>query len=165
METKRLTLRKLTTKDAVNLYKLTLNTDVIRFTGDVAFESIDEAKKYIELYDQYEKYGFGRWAVIEKETKSFLGWCGLRFSEETQECDLGFRLLKQHWNKGYATEAAKLCLDLAFTKYKMKEVIGRSHYMNKASHKVLKKIGMEYKGTIRVESVDWDIYYRINPHL
>jgi len=165
VETKRLILKELTPKDALNLYKLNLNTDVIRFTGDVAFESIEAAKAYLEKYDQYKKYGVGRWAVLEKDTKEFLGWCGLKYTEELNEFDIGFRFLKKHWNNGYASEAAKLCLDLAFDKFAIKEVVGRAHYLNKASHRVLKKIGMRYKSSIVIEKVDWNVYISLNPNM
>lgn len=165
METNRLIIRELTPKDALNLYKLNLNTDVIRFTSDVAFESIGEAKKFLENYQDYNKYGVGRWAVLDKETKEFLGWCGIKFSEELKEYDLGFRFLKKHWGKGFATEAAKHCIDLAFSKYKINELVGRVQVKNKASHRVLNKIGMKHIGSTQIDKVDWEIFKLTNPAL
>lgn len=53
-ETKRLMLREFLVSDAENLYRLNLDWDVIKFTGDLAFESIESAKLFIENYDHYK---------------------------------------------------------------------------------------------------------------
>ena len=162
METTRLFLRELTSEDALNLYKLNINTDVIRFTQDVDFESIESARKFLINYHHYSQYGVGRWAVIEKETREFVGWCGVKYSEEHDEYDIGFRFLKQHWNKGYATESAKYCLELAFTKFNITKVIGRANSKNHASLRVLKKIGMTYSRSTQIGNEDWEIYTLLN---
>jgi ribosomal-protein-alanine N-acetyltransferase len=74
LETPRLFLREITVEDAESVYLLNHDPDVIKYTGDNAFESIEAAKSFINNYDQYKKYGFGRWAVIEKLTSNFIGW-------------------------------------------------------------------------------------------
>lgn len=90
LETERLYLRELTTNDAKSFYLLNLDDDVIKYTGDKAFKNIESAKEFLQNYNNYKKYGFGRWAVISKENKQFLCWCGLKFSEELNEYDIGF---------------------------------------------------------------------------
>lgn len=144
LETNRLYLREMTPEDAENAYLLNLDPDVIKYTGDVPFESIDEARNFLENYDHYKKYGFGRWAVIEKNEDRFVGWCGLKYTAESDEFDIGFRFSKTNWNKGYATEAALACLDLGFSKYGMTEIVGRAMVENKASIRVLEKIGLTF---------------------
>lgn len=113
IETERLKLRELTPKDAKDFYKLNLDEEVIRYTGDIAFKSVEEATIFLENYRDYQQNGFGRWAVIHKETGVFLGWCGLKLNEETF-IDLGYRFYKKEWGKGYATESANACLDYGF---------------------------------------------------
>ena len=71
--------------------------DCIKFTGDVAFKNLEEAENLVKNYDHYQKYGFGRWTVLDKISGEFLGWCGLKYDEELEEYDLGFRFLKRHW--------------------------------------------------------------------
>lgn len=66
LETKRLTLRELNINDSENFYNLNLNPNVIKYTGNSAFKNIDEAKDFLENYQDYQLNGFGRWAVIEK---------------------------------------------------------------------------------------------------
>jgi [ribosomal protein S5]-alanine N-acetyltransferase len=98
-ETTRLYLREMTAADAENAYLLNLDPDVIRYTGDDPFESIEAARTFLEQYDHYQKYGFGRWAVIRKTDDAFLGWCGLKYTKDLDEYDLGFRFLKNTGTK------------------------------------------------------------------
>ena len=80
-----------------------------------------------------------------KENDEFLGWCGLKFTEKLNEYDIGFRFFKKYWNKGYATESAKSCINYGINKLKMTEILGRAMKDNIASIKVLEKIGLQYK--------------------
>jgi len=144
LETERLYLREMTIKDAANAYLLNLDPDVLKYTGDDAFENIESARGFLENYDHYKKYDFGRWAVIHKSTNTFLGWCGLKYTPELHEYDIGFRFFKKHWNKGYATESAKACINLGFEKYDITEIVGRAMSENIGSIKVLEKIGLTF---------------------
>jgi len=144
IETQRLILRELTTNDAENFYQLNLNPNVIRFTGDSPFKDIQEAKDFLKNYNDYEKNGFGRWAVIDKSNQEFLGWCGLKYDENCSETDIGFRFFEHQWNKGYGTESAQACLKYGFGKLGLKRIIGRSMAENMASIKVLEKIGLAF---------------------
>jgi RimJ/RimL family protein N-acetyltransferase len=151
LETQRLYLRRMTIEDAENIYLLNLDPEVIQYTGDDAFESIESAQQFLLNYDHYSKYDFGRWAVIEKNSQFFLGWCGLKFTPKSQEYDIGFRFHKKYWNQGFATEAALACIQLGFEKYKMSKIIGRARKDNTGSIKVLEKIGLTY-----FEAYDFD---------
>jgi RimJ/RimL family protein N-acetyltransferase len=144
LKTNRLTLRQLTTDDAESFYLLNNDPEVLQFTGDKPFADVAAARVFLEGYDQYQKYGVGRWAVIRKEDSVFLGWCGLKYTPETNEYDIGFRFFKCFWNQGYATEAAKACLDYGFTVLGLNVIIGRAMKENIASIKVLRKIGMTF---------------------
>ncbi len=164
LETDRLYLREMTPDDAETAYLLNLDPEVIKYTSDASFKSIEEAKVFLENYDHYKTYGFGRWAVIDKTTDEFLGWCGLKYAAELDEFDIGFRFLKRHWNKGYATEAAKACLELGFTKFNMNKIVGRAMKENVSSIKVLEKIGLSYVKTDKFAEIAWEIYSIENPY-
>lgn len=144
-ETARLILRELTPGDADHFYRLNEDPDVIRYTGDAPFAGPGEARRFLERYDQYRLYGYGRWAVIRKTDSVFLGWCGLRFDPDSGETDLGFRFFKTYWGQGYATEAALISLNLAFERFKLAEVMGRAMESNLASIRVLEKAGMRFR--------------------
>lgn len=157
-ETARLLLRQFTPEDAEQMYLLNLDPEVIRYTGDAPFVSIEAAKKFLNNYDHYKRYGFGRWAVIRKSDQAWLGWCGLKYTESTWEHDIGFRLFKQYWGQGYATEAAKKCLEIGFAQFNMPFIVGRAMKANIGSVKVLEKIGMEWWKDFDFEGGEGVIY-------
>ena len=144
IETERLYLRKMTIDDADSIYLLNLDKDVIKYTGDESFKNIENAKLFLENYNHYEKYEFGRWAVIDKNSNEFLGWCGLKYTAELDEVDIGFRFFKKFWNNGYATESGKACINYGFAKYKLTKIVGRAMKENIGSIRVLEKIGLKY---------------------
>jgi RimJ/RimL family protein N-acetyltransferase len=158
LKTNRLTLRQLTTDDAENFYLLNSDPEVLQFTGDMPFADVAAARVFLEGYDQYQKYGVGQWAVIRKEDSVFLGWCGLKYTPETNEYNIGFRFFKHYWNQGYATEAAKACLDYGFTFLGLNVIIGRAMKENTASIKVLGKIGMTFYKDFDFEGNEGVIY-------
>jgi len=146
--------------DAQSLYKLNLDPDVIKYTGDVSFKNIEDAKAFLADYDHYDKYGCGRWAVIRKSDSAFLGWCGLKFTPELKEYDIGFRFHKKFWNMGYATEAASACIEWGFRNIETYEIVGRALSANKASYHVLEKIGLKFHET-RIEGENELLIYKI----
>lgn len=158
IETDRLYLREFNVKDAVYFYQLNIDKDVLKYTGDAPFKNVESSKIFLKNYNHYSKYGFGRWAVINKENEEFLGWCGIKFTEKLNEYDIGFRFFKKHWNKGYATEAAKSCIDYGFNNLKLTEIIGRAMKENYASINVLKKIGLKYNRDFDFEGNKGVIY-------
>ena len=144
LSTPRLTLREFLTHDAAELYLLNKDPEVLRYTGDLPYRNIGEALTFINSYDQYAKYKTGRLAMILKNTHAFVGWCGLKYHPETGETDLGFRLKKEFWNRGLATEASIACIDYGFKVLKLEAIVGRALKANSASVKVLKKVGMKF---------------------
>ncbi|HFA47860.1 MAG TPA: N-acetyltransferase [Bacteroidetes bacterium] len=144
LQTERLMLRELTVDDAAHFYNLNTDPLVIKYTGDPPFDNIGHAYSFLKQYEQYKKYGYGRWAVIRKEDKEWLGWCGLKYEKEYKETDIGYRFYRKYWNKGYATEAAKASLEYGLNKLNLKTIVGRAMKENPASIRVFEKIGMSY---------------------
>jgi RimJ/RimL family protein N-acetyltransferase len=160
IETKRTILRKLRIDDAEEIFALNLDKKVLKYTGDQPFENIQKSKDFLTNYDQYEKYGVGRLAVIEKATSKFIGWCGLKYNPEKDEYDIGFRFFRNYWNKGFATETAKRCIDYGFEELAIARIVGRAMKENKASIKVLEKIEMTFYETFDFDGNDGVIYER-----
>lgn len=145
LETPRLILRKKIVEDAP--FFLDLNSDplVTQYTGDDAFKDLPAAEDIVRyVIGQYEKNGYGRWIVIEKETGNPLGWCGLKYHDDTLETDLGYRFMRKYWGKGYATEAGLACINYGFNTLNLKRIIGNAMIENIASINVLKKVGMTF---------------------
>ena len=163
VETDRLLLRELNMTDAKDFYALNLNPNVVKYTGDRAFKNISEAEIFLSNYSDYDKNGYGRWAVIAKTNGEFLGWCGLKYIHGLNETDIGFRFFENHWNKGFATESAKACLRFGFETLNLETIVGRAMAENRASIKVLEKIGLKYEKEFDFDSHK-GLIYKINKH-
>jgi ribosomal-protein-alanine N-acetyltransferase len=145
LTTPRLILREFEVTDGDFMYELNANWEVVKYTGDVAFETREKAYEFAQNYGQvYEKWGFGRWLMLDKQREKAIGWCGLRQYEEDSEVDLGYRLFQEEWGKGYGTEAAAACLEYGFRELKMPFIIARAMKENIGSIRIMQKIGMEF---------------------
>ena len=148
IETERLLLRELLPTDDIGLFELDSDPDVMKYVGVKPFTHIDQTRQLIEfIRQQYLEHGIGRWAVTLKETGEFLGWAGLKFIKEmngrADNYDLGYRILKKHWGKGYATEAAQAFIDFGFNEMHLDRVSAYIDVNNIASQKILEKCGLK----------------------
>lgn len=158
LETNRLILRELCPDDAEAFYSLNLNPNVLKYTGDTAFKDREDARRFLENYQDYRLNGYGRWAVIHKETNACLGWCGLKYGGMENETDIGFRFFEEEWNKGYATESVIACINYGLNELKLKRIIGRAMKENMGSIKVLEKAGLKYEKDVDFEGENAVIY-------
>lgn len=159
--TDRLRLRELNEGDALFAFELNADPEVIRYTGDDPFESIEDAGEFLKNYQSYIKYGFGRWGVEIRETGELIGWCGLKYTPELDEFDVGFRFFKQFWNQGFATEAAMKCLEIGFQEFAMDRIVGRAMTENLGSIRVLQKIGLFFVSDYKFDEEE-GVLYAIN---
>ena len=95
-------------------------------------------------FDNYKKYGFGFWAIIDKKTGAFIGDCGLSMQNIDGEMlpEIGYHINKKYHNMHYATEAARLVKDYIFKFYAFDALYGYTVKENKASIKVMINNGM-----------------------
>jgi RimJ/RimL family protein N-acetyltransferase len=157
-QTPRLLLREFNESDAQALFELNANLNVLRYTGDEPFKSVEEARMFVAQYDQYTLYGYGRWAVIEKSTGNLIGWCGLKYHPSKQYTDLGFRFVEQKWNQGFATEAAEVCLQLGFKEFKLPVIVCRVQQRNGSSIRVIEKLGFTRQRVLNFDGIPGWLY-------
>lgn len=149
-ETDRLILRELLETDVVGMFELDSDPEVHRYLGNNPVTTKEEIKSVIQFVrKQYIDNGIGRWAVIEKSSGDFVGWTGLKFITETINnhtnfYDVGYRLKKKHWGKGYATETAKISIEYCFTQMNKNEIFGITHVDNLKSRHALEKAGLRF---------------------
>lgn len=95
--------------------------------------------------NSYKQNGFGLWAVILKETNEFIGQCGISIQNINGDLvpEIGYHIKKSHWNKGYATEAAKGCLKYGFDSLKLDTIFIHTYIKNLPSQRIAEKLGME----------------------
>lgn len=144
LETKRTIMRQFVADDAEQMFALNADWDVLKYTGDKQYESVEHARAFLASYNQYQKYGLGRLVVLEKSTGEWMGWCGLKHNEPEGEIDIGYRFHKRFWGQGFATETAQRSLEYGFLEQKVELVIGRAMTVNTASINVFRKLGMIY---------------------
>ena len=144
-QTPRLTLRQFTKEDSQLILQLNSDPEIVKYVHEPVLSTEEQAKNIlIDIILPQYKNNLGRWAMHTKTTNEFIGWCGLKYRPELDEIDLGYRLKKDAWGKGYATEAAKHTLDHGFNILDLQLITGRAHIQNIASIKVLEKIGMQF---------------------
>jgi len=110
-----------------------------------------EVVEFIErLKKHYEQNGFTYYATEILDSKEFIGMIGLAKQEYktnfTPAIDIGWRLKRNAWGKGYATEGAKRCIEHAFNELDIIKIISVCVVKNKKSENVMKKLGMKRKG-------------------
>jgi len=153
--TARLALHQFAAADAAGFFALNNDPEVMRYTGDEPFADEAAARAFLLAYDHYARYGYGRWSLYRRETGEYAGFCGLKYTPEKDEVDLGFRLMRRYWGQGLATEAARAALRLGFERYDLTRIVGRAMAANAASQRVLVKVGMVPVGRFQEAGVDW----------
>jgi RimJ/RimL family protein N-acetyltransferase len=148
LETDRLVLRRFTAADADNLVDLDADPDVMRFVTGGIPTSREEIQNevlpaFLAYYQRYEGCGF--WAAIEKATGEFLGWFHFRPRPDAApgEVELGYRLRKSAWGRGYATEGSRALIRRGFTVSDVQRVTAEAMAVNQASRRVMEKAGLK----------------------
>ena len=147
METERLYLRELVPDDSKELAKVLSDPESMQFSL-APFREEQVENWILWNIDNYRKYGHGLWAVIVKNCDIFLGDCGITMQDIGGEVvpEIGFHIIKEHCNKGYATEAAHACKEYAFNVLNYPKIFSYCTMRNIPSQIVAAKIGMqEYK--------------------
>jgi len=105
--------------------------------------------------DRYHRtWGFGPYAVVERLKLEAIGYCGLFYFPDVNgqpEVEIGYRLARTAWGKGYATEAALAVRDYAFTTLGLKRLIAIIDPSNTASIRVAQKLGMSHEQDVMFE--------------
>jgi ribosomal-protein-alanine N-acetyltransferase len=162
LETKRLFLKKLSLEFCDGLYSLLSDVNVVKFTEDNLVSDLEQVKLFIEKNQAlYNDYGFGKWAVIDKQTNKFIGLCGFKYYPSLNKKALSYSFLNQCWGQGFATEASKAALNYAFNGLKNTNVVAWSTPDNFASLKVLEKLGFSFVRNEKWNHTQWN-YYEIN---
>ncbi len=145
-KSQRLGFRNWTLHDIDPFYKINSDNDVMEF---FPFKPSKEQTQelVLRMQDMYHKKGFCYFAVDLLENNEFIGFIGLceqtYLTEIENFVDIGWRLKKSVWNRGYATEGAKACLDFGFNTIGLKTIYSVAPEINTKSELIMKKIGMQ----------------------
>lgn len=157
LETERLVLRQFTTDDVEDLYELDADAEVMHYiTGGrgTPREEIEHEilPAFLEYYRRFPGYGF--WAAIEKSSGRFIGWFHFRPAPEdpVDQPELGYRLRRCAWGKGYATEGSRALIRKGFVELGVRRVVASTMAVNVASRRVMEKSGLR---VVRTFHADW----------
>jgi RimJ/RimL family protein N-acetyltransferase len=155
--TERLKLRKWIDADIIPFTAMNKDPDVMQYFPSVLAD--EETIAMINRIDlHFKKYGFGLFAVENLSTKEFIGYTGFMIpsfvSFFTPCIEIGWRLQKKHWGFGYATEAAKACLEHGFKTLSFDVVYSFTSKLNIKSEKVMQRIRMIKEGEFNHPKID-----------
>jgi RimJ/RimL family protein N-acetyltransferase len=157
LETERLILRRFTADDVDLIVELYSDPDVMRYiTGGLPTSrqeiEHDFLPSWLSYYDRFAGYGF--WAAIEKSSGEFLGWFHFRPRPGTSpdDIELGYRLRKSAWGKGYGTEGSRALIRKGFLEFGVQRVYAGTMVVNTASRRVMEKCGLKL---VRIYHQDW----------
>ena len=144
-ETSRLVLRKFNESDVESLLSFRGDAEVMRFSVVGPETREDIQTKYLpSCLKRYSRDGLGQWAVVRKSDDLCVGECGICVQEVDgeREFEISYRLRRDCWGMGLATEAARACRDYGFRKAGLRRLISIIEAENTASIRVAEKIGM-----------------------
>ena len=152
LETERLVLRRFTGADVDYLFDLDSDPEVMRFLtgGKPTPREVIRDETLPRILHYYERFaGFGFWAAIERSTGDFLGWFEFRPQEGsgTDEAELGYRLRRSAWGRGYATEGSRALIRKGFSELGVRRVVAETMAVNIASRRVMEKAGLTLERT------------------
>ena len=139
------------------MYRVFGDPEAMRFGDGV------QTKEWVKTWVQtcleryYQTWGFGPYAVVERQTQELIGYCGLFYFPKINgqpEVEIGYRLIRSAWGQGYATEAVLAVRDFAFNTLGVKRLIAIIDPANVASIHVVEKVGMKYEEDVMLEGYD-----------
>lgn len=148
MNTTRLRIERLKPAHIDDLFPLHSDPDVMRYIRapdtrrEQTIERVNQSLAHTHMHPDY-----GLFPAYLRADGRFIGWgalCHLEFNPE-REVEVGYRLHKEFWNQGYATELAQALTTYGFQTLGLQRIVGITHPENKASQRVLEKLGLRYE--------------------
>ncbi|MFC0523747.1 GNAT family N-acetyltransferase [Pontibacillus salicampi] len=165
-ETERLILRERTMEDLEDCIEMDCEEEVVKYIPEVR-ELLNSQNKHIAFVKKRieTKYpnGLGYWTIESKVNNGvFIGWILLIPVDNVgPEIEMGWRIKRDYWGAGYATEAANVILKYAFKKVNLENVVADIHQLNRGSIRVAEKLGFTVERSVNGNT---DNYVRYSIH-
>ncbi len=163
IETERLVLRPFTLADAPAVHRMASSVEIARTTRLIPHPYEDGmAEDWINSHpSEFASQNAVHYAIVVKEGDVLCGAISVTLHLEHKRGELGYWIGEEHWNHGYATEAAKGIIDFCFVHLNLNKVFAQYMKHNLASERVLEKCGMRYEGVLRQHYIKWGQYLDI----
>jgi ribosomal-protein-alanine N-acetyltransferase len=146
--TDRLILRPFTAADLEAIYAILNRPDVWLYDPGKP-RTLDETRDLLARWiADYDLHGFGRFAVVLRDTGTIIGYCGLQWLlldhgvYKSPEVELFYALAPEYWGQGYITEAAQAVIRFAFTDIKLRRIVSTALSANTRSLSVMRRLEM-----------------------
>lgn len=147
LETPRLLLRKFRASDLDAYAQMSADAEVMKFLGTgVTLGRNDAWRSIAAILGHWQLLGYGMWAIEERQTGAFIGRAGFLDPPGWPGFEVGWVLGRQHWGRGYASEAARAALEYAFQTLRRERVISLIRPGNERSIRVAEKLGERLAG-------------------
>lgn len=162
LETERSVLKPISQDDAQEIYENVKQYDIARWMINLPHPyPEDGAIKYIKEATELMKKGISyEFPIRLKSTGELVGVMAiLKVDKKNKNAELGYWIAKKYWNLGFATEAGLRVLEFGFEVLNLERIYAKYYPENKASRRVMEKMGMKFEGTMRHEILKNDKYY------
>jgi len=166
LETERLILREIDSAvDAEFILELLNSPGFLKYIGDRGVRTVEQSREFIEnrLRKSYADHGYGLYTVELKDGGQAAGICGFVKRDELPGPDLGFALLPEFEQKGYAFESAAAVLDHGLVAFSFTRVLAITSLDNDRSGKLLEKLGFGFEGEINFRNGETLKLYSFEP--
>jgi len=150
-ESERLRFRKIILDDAKELFSIRSNDDVMKYMDVPRHYSVSDSEKLLRsIEDSYKNEKGINWAIIEKDSKTFIGYIGfIRIFSEHCRAEIGYALKPDYWGKGYMYETITRLVNFGFKEMNLHSIEANVNPMNERSKKVLERVGFKKEAHFR----------------
>lgn len=142
-QTERLLVRRWREADLPALLAVYGDAEAMQWVGDGRAITQDECVQWLSVTRaNYQKRGYGMFAVEERSSPGVIGFCGIVHPGGQPEPEVKYALLRSHWGRGFATEAVMGLIAYGAARHKLAFLMATAAPANAASHRVLLKAGM-----------------------
>ncbi len=163
IETKRLLIRPYRFEDVHEIVSMFQDQEVMEFMPNGTDKTLRDTEMRIANYiNHYSVYGYSKYVLMDKGTKQLIGDCGICRIEHSEINELGYRVKKEFWNQGFATEAANAIIGYAFNDLKFTELNALVERQNTKSIYILEnKLGFKSDGQLFCYGKNFE-WYRLD---
>jgi RimJ/RimL family protein N-acetyltransferase len=144
LETERLLFRTHDAKDEADFVRMQMDSEVRRYMGGQAWPLEKAQNRFRNEYLGRPKRTYGLWATTLKNEEKYIGCCGLRPGSDRGKAHLGYILAKPYWGRGFASEAAKALINVAFTSLRLSRLQADVEQGHVVSEHILRRLGFQY---------------------
>ncbi|MDJ0515958.1 MAG: GNAT family protein [Trichodesmium sp. MO_231.B1] len=151
IETERILLRKMSLKDAKDMFEYAQDSQVSKYTGWYTHNSIQDTKLFLQYtINNYKNNEVSNWGIVHKAEQKLIGTAGfIDWNLEDARAEIGYTLSRKYWGKGYMTEVVNAIIYFGFRTMILNRIEARCVIENIASARVMEKVGMKYEGILR----------------